>query len=76
MLALGACASKPLALPQGRSMVMATYSAGELETTLPEAARVQAVIAAADQTFAARAYSIRRLCPERTWWFVRCVGRC
>ncbi len=58
-LILGACASKPMALPQGQSMVMATYSAGELETTLPDAARVQAVIAAADQTFAARAYSIR-----------------
>ena len=58
-LIFGACASKPMALPQGQSMVMATYSAGELETTLPEAARVQAVIAAADQTFAARAYSIR-----------------
>lgn len=58
-LLLAACASKPVPLPQGRSMIMATYSAGELETTLPDAARVQAVMAAADQTFAARAYSIR-----------------
>lgn len=58
-LMLGACVSKPQPLPQGRSMVMATYSAGELVTTLPEAARVQAVMAAADQTFAARAYSIK-----------------
>ena len=55
---LTACASKPLALPQGRSMVMATYSVGELTATLPEQARVQAVMAAADQTFAARAYSV------------------
>jgi hypothetical protein len=60
MVALGACASKTMPLPQGRSMVMATYSAGELVTTLPEAARVGAVIAAADQTFAARAYSVQR----------------
>lgn len=58
-LLLAACASKPVPLPQGRSMILATYSAGELATTLPDAARVQAVIAAADQTFAARAYSIR-----------------
>jgi hypothetical protein len=53
------CSSPSLALPQGRRMIMATYSAGELTATLPEQARVQAVGAAAEETMRARAYSIR-----------------
>ncbi|MFO0858018.1 MAG: hypothetical protein U0640_11745 [Phycisphaerales bacterium] len=56
-LVLGGCKS-PMPLPQGKTGVMATYEHPTLHCVLPAAARVPAVIAAAEATVRARGYSV------------------
>jgi hypothetical protein len=56
---LGACS--PQVKSQGQHKdVTATYSTGTLTSTLPDTARVPAIIAAADQTLRARGYAVQR----------------
>ncbi len=54
---LGACKS-PMPLPQGKTGVMATYEYPTLHCVLPAAARVPAVVAAAEATARARGYAV------------------
>lgn len=53
----GGCKT-PVPLPQGKSGVMATYEGQTLHCVLPAAARVPAVVAAAEATARARGYSV------------------
>lgn len=57
-LALAGAGCKAQVRPQGERGIEATYSMTTLSTTLPEAARVPAVIAAAEQTVRARGYTV------------------
>lgn len=59
-LCAAGCAS-PQALPQGRGAIVASYAARTLTSTLPDAARVPAALAAADLTLRARGYTVDRL---------------
>lgn len=46
--------------PQGSSSLTASYKLRTLSVTLPESARVPAVVAAAEQTVRARGYSVSK----------------
>lgn len=56
-LMIGAC-STPMPLPHGKTGVMATYEHPTLHCVLPAAARVPAVVAAAEATARARGYTV------------------